>query len=337
MTLHDAIVEILLLSGKPMTTQEIANKLNITKTYKKRDGSEISAFQIHGRTRNYPHLFDRDGNLVSLKGNFQITSAKSIDTKTNIDIDQKEEYLMDMSYYKSVAEINTIVPDKPGLYCIRIKNIDVLPEPFNSELIKRNHNIIYIGIASQSLHRRMLEQSLRAKGSSTFFRSLGAVLGYHPPINSLATKRNKRNYKYSSVDEEKIIYWINRNLIINWIQYDENLDEIEIYLLRKYKPILNITKNPQYLPELLKLRNECEKIANGISENITLHNAIEIVLKENKAPLSASKIAGEINSKQLYYRKDGKPIPSSQIHMRVNHYTKMFSILDNGKISLITE
>ena len=41
------------------------------------------------------------------------------------------------------------------------------------------HNIIYIGIASQSLRKR-LNQELRAKGHGTFFRSIGAVLGYSP-------------------------------------------------------------------------------------------------------------------------------------------------------------
>jgi hypothetical protein len=47
-----------------MTTAEIAAAVNDRGIYRKRDGSPVTAFQIHGRTRNYPHLFDRDGQVV---------------------------------------------------------------------------------------------------------------------------------------------------------------------------------------------------------------------------------------------------------------------------------
>lgn len=66
-TLHDEIREILLKKGKPMTTSEIAVEVNKRGIYKKKDGSEISAFQIHGRTKNYPLIFTRDSTVVSLK------------------------------------------------------------------------------------------------------------------------------------------------------------------------------------------------------------------------------------------------------------------------------
>lgn len=49
-----------------MTTQAIADELNHRKWYQKGDGSAITAFQIHGRTKNYSNLFVRNGSLVSL-------------------------------------------------------------------------------------------------------------------------------------------------------------------------------------------------------------------------------------------------------------------------------
>lgn len=67
MTLHEAIADLLKEVGRPMSTKEIAEELNKHKTYQKRDGSPISAFQIHGRTKNYPSLFQRDGSIVSLR------------------------------------------------------------------------------------------------------------------------------------------------------------------------------------------------------------------------------------------------------------------------------
>ncbi len=66
MKLHDAIVKVIEHKGTPMTTSEIADELNINKWYQKKDGSDITAFQIHGRTNNYEHLFKRNGTTVSL-------------------------------------------------------------------------------------------------------------------------------------------------------------------------------------------------------------------------------------------------------------------------------
>lgn len=49
-----------------MTTQEIADELNLNKWYTKKDGSKITAFQIHGRTKNYVKIFRREGSDVYL-------------------------------------------------------------------------------------------------------------------------------------------------------------------------------------------------------------------------------------------------------------------------------
>ncbi len=274
MTLHEAIVQLLKTENRSMTTQQIADELNRTKAYQKRDGSLISDYQIHGRTRKYPHLFDRDGSLVSLKGELKATQKSVIKpakkvmptpaTNENIDIKKLDEILMKVSDFKSAKSIDLSVPSNPGMYCIRIKNIDTLPKPFSSELKKRGHNIIYIGIATKSLNKRMLNQELRANGHGTFFRSLGAVLGYKPPIGSLANKKNKRNYKFSGYDEAKIIDWINENLLVNWIIQSSDLEKIETTLILKYSPLLNIAKNPSTMNELSSLRKECVDIANGI-------------------------------------------------------------------------
>ena len=66
MKLHEAIVKVIQLKGTPMTTTEIADKLNSNNWYQKKDSSEITALQIHGRTRIYSNLFNRNGITVSL-------------------------------------------------------------------------------------------------------------------------------------------------------------------------------------------------------------------------------------------------------------------------------
>src|SRR5690606_10717004 len=126
--------------------------------------------------------------------------------------------------FKSAGSIDNLVPHNSGLYCIRISDINKLPKPFNTFLADRQHNIIYIGIATESLNKRFLNQELRANGHGTFFRSIGAVLGHRPPKGSLTTKSNKRNYKFLPADEQKIIKWINENLLVNWIEFSGDFE-----------------------------------------------------------------------------------------------------------------
>jgi hypothetical protein len=67
-TLHEEIADILRERGAAwMTTQEIADAVNERGRYTKKDGSAMTAFQVHGRTKNYPQLFEREGSLVRLR------------------------------------------------------------------------------------------------------------------------------------------------------------------------------------------------------------------------------------------------------------------------------
>lgn len=66
LTLHQEIASILAEKGKPLTTKQIAELVNQRGNYKKKDGSPVTDFQIHGRTKNYPQLFMREGSLVKL-------------------------------------------------------------------------------------------------------------------------------------------------------------------------------------------------------------------------------------------------------------------------------
>lgn len=70
--LHDEIADILRGRGNGwMTTQQIADEVARRGRYIKRDGSsDVSAFQIHGRTKesgSYSHLFERQGSRVRLR------------------------------------------------------------------------------------------------------------------------------------------------------------------------------------------------------------------------------------------------------------------------------
>jgi double-stranded uracil-DNA glycosylase len=66
-TLHEEIRAILLDHAREMTTAEIAREVNHRGNYHKKDGSSVTAFQVHGRTRNYDGIFIRRGSMVGLR------------------------------------------------------------------------------------------------------------------------------------------------------------------------------------------------------------------------------------------------------------------------------
>jgi hypothetical protein len=274
MTLHEAIEKLLHQNKRSMTTTEIASELNKNNWYQKKDGSTIEPFQIHGRTKNYPQLFIRNGSTVSLHGQPNIKVAIPLNQnakptiepkrkKKSIDYSQLETVLMNEKSFKIASIIDNLVPNNPGFYCIRIDDINQLPKPFDNIIKERKHNIIYIGIASQSLSKRFLNQELRAKGHGTFFRSIGAVLGFRPIKGSLINKANKRNYTFSTDDENKIVAWINSKLLVNWVEFSGDFESIETNIIQNYLPLFNLAKNPAALTQLSDLRADCVRIANS--------------------------------------------------------------------------
>lgn len=75
-----------------MTTTEIARELNKNGWYQKKDKSEIIPYQIHGRTKNYPELFDREGSMVSLK------RYSNMEFKTNVWAEHDSKIAQDYDY-----------------------------------------------------------------------------------------------------------------------------------------------------------------------------------------------------------------------------------------------
>ena len=265
MKLHEAIEKLIKDFGRPMTTNEIASMLNENEWYSKKDGSLITSFQIHGWTKNYTQIFNRDGSLVSLKDeNLKELDKHSKKENFSFQIKHQQDYeWLDEKNFKSASVIDNIVPSSPGIYCIRVKEYSALPAPYDKIIKEKHHNIIYIGIATQNLNERLLNNELRAKGHGTFFRSIGAILGYLPVEGSLNNNVNKSNYKFSSEIRNSIIDWINDNLFVNWIELEENLNQIESLLIQQYYPLLNIKHNPIVNKEFTDLRKKCIKIARG--------------------------------------------------------------------------
>ncbi len=162
------------------------------------------------------------------------------------------------------SSVNTLssdqVPDSSGLYCIKLRKGVVLPSKFGKE---RDDGIIYIGQASKSIRKRLWEEELNHNRPATFFRSLGAVLGYLPPKGSLAGK-DTRNYKFSETDTEAIRKWIRQSLFVSFVAVKPSLiDAIEKNLIVKYRPLINLEHNPFASAELKAARKACVDYAKS--------------------------------------------------------------------------
>lgn len=164
-----------------------------------------------------------------------------------------------------VYELNADkVPATPGIYCIKLRKGVPLPAKFGKA---REDGIIYIGQASKSLKERLWEEELNHKRPATFFRSIGAMLGYLPPKGSLAGKRNTSNYKFSEEDTESIRKWMRQSLLVNFIALEPAMiDDTEIALIKKYCPLANLKHNPVRNDELKAARNKCKEYANTPAE-----------------------------------------------------------------------
>jgi hypothetical protein len=161
-----------------------------------------------------------------------------------------------------VAVAHTVVPPEPGYYSIFVDSPDSLPEPFGGYLHEKRTNLLYIGIASVSLYVRLIEQDLRHKQPSSFFRGIGAILGFRPSPGSLAGKRNQNNYRFSPDDTCAIIAWNQEHLSVRFVAIDTNaFPSAERNAIGRNCPILNTTHNTDCLQALADLRLECRSVA----------------------------------------------------------------------------
>src|SRR4051812_3142479 len=112
--------------------------------------------------------------------------------------------LADFSAVKTVEAAARLVPGTPGLYAIHVADPDTIPEPWRAKLRVSGQRLLYVGQASGSLRGRLIDEELRHKRAATFFRGLGAMLGYRPTPGSLIGKANQNNYRFSRTDTAEI-------------------------------------------------------------------------------------------------------------------------------------
>lgn len=152
------------------------------------------------------------------------------------------------------------VPTASGLYCIKLRKGVLLPAKYGRI---RQDGIIYIGEADV-LRERLWEEELNHKRLATFFRGIGAILGFLPPKGSLAGKANQNNYKFSPEDTEAIRKWMRQSLLVNWVPLESSqISDTENALIIKYQPMMNTAHNPNKNNELAAARKRCREYAQS--------------------------------------------------------------------------
>lgn len=213
----------------------------------------VEAEQIQANTRWY---FAPSSNTIPTKLITPAVANKVPQREAcGTSIREVEDRLIHGLYTSVNSLVSTSIPHESGLYCIKLRKGVSLPTKIGKV---REDGIIYIG-KGENLYKRLWKNELNSKGHATFFRSIGAILGYMPPQGSL---KSGSNYHFSDDDTERIIKWMRQSLTVNYIVLDAaSLESVEKRLIVKYMPLVNIQHNPNASEELKRLRRECVRHA----------------------------------------------------------------------------
>ena len=258
MTLHEAIELLLKKNAVPMTTIKIAEELNENKWYQKKDRSLITAYQIHGRTKNYPNIFDRDGSLVLLKTQNIIilrTSRKIIEKVKNViprsispqqNLSDTIQFILANfieNFHNPKTNITTDITQASGNYLICLRIGSKIPGTFPTPIFKKfeNLDVIYTGITGDNLRDRYKKHfEWNNAGRSTLRKSLGVLFGYKQIPRDKDPNTSKT--KFNETDELKISDWMRSNLLVYMLP-SFDFKNIEVYLIDHFNPPFNLDKN----------------------------------------------------------------------------------------------
>ena len=247
MKLHEAIVKVIESKGTQMTTTEIADELNRNNWYQKKDGSEITAFQIHGRTRTYSNLFNRNGTTVSLVK--QSKTEKSIRPPKW----HRDEIILALQLYHRIEAREMDSKNPKIIEVSEILNKLPIHKSRKEHFKFRNPN----GVSMKLNNFKAIDPDYDGKGMDRYSRLDKEVFfEFQKNIDGLNRIAEQIKSAISNPDLTVHLYRIG----------DEEDDEIQgvkegrvIYKLHKYRerdPKLNKKKKEQYFKKYGKL--DCE-------------------------------------------------------------------------------
>jgi hypothetical protein len=250
MTLHEAIVEILRDMGRSMSTKELASEVNRRGFYRKKDLSPVTAFQIHGRTRNYDRLFLRQGSQVQLlEWNDGIWTSEMIASSPAHDVLPPSQLViqgvMDSLTVMPVLASVAMPPPIPGFYAWWInetRRADAIPEiPLNRPSpTLAPWSLLYVGICPKRQSARTIEDRIQKDhrgssiGASTFRFSMASLLR-----DSLGITPIREHGRVRITDEHSLSDWIDKHCALTFAQYDRPW-VIEVDVIQALRPPLNL-------------------------------------------------------------------------------------------------
>lgn len=251
-TLHEEIVAILSESADEwMTTAEIAALVTSRGRYHKGDRSPMTAFQIHGRTRNYSKLFERDGSRVRLRrgAGDNPTPARPLRIQeprripANGDLVGQALAALSQPGESAIAAAAS-APRRPGLYAITATATPRKELGFDPDV-----GILYVGKAEHSLEGRDLRQHFAdgQTGRSTLRRSLAALLVEE--LELIPMPRNPRKpadfdrYGLEPDSDARLTEWMRSELRLSFwaAPLSTLLRPVEIAAIQHFAPPLNLT------------------------------------------------------------------------------------------------
>lgn len=104
-----------------------------------------------------------------------------------------------------------------------------------------------------------------------------------------------------------------------------DLDRARRDLAHRRGEVAEFERRVGHLEGLLTLV-EPESAIEGVGpgDDMTLHEAMRVVLRDAEHGLRAGNLAAEINRRRLYRMRDGRPVEAQQIHARVGNYGDLF-------------
>ena len=66
MRIEEAVVYLLSSEGYGMTTDTLAEQINLRRLHLRRDGQPVTSNQVYAVSMRYPEMFVKDGRLIRL-------------------------------------------------------------------------------------------------------------------------------------------------------------------------------------------------------------------------------------------------------------------------------
>lgn len=157
------------------------------------------------------------------------------------------------------------IPANPGVWAFLansakfINQMELLCLPEIDEHMKNYQpvrNLVYLGFSDNI--RRDVEKEFNLQVEAEFLRTLGATLGLFPVAGQLINN-NSGFFNFSGHDLQILNSFIKTHFKLLWLELDT--ENFEIELLRRCKPVFNVTANPHPCLKVRKSLELCRGIA----------------------------------------------------------------------------